>query len=287
MNNDDALDTVAGADFDDWSDITLDGIEDEATGEGGTEAGEDTAAQSEPETKADQPGVGGSDGDGQAPPASDMFTLKHLDETKTVNKEEVISLAQRGLDYDRVRAKLNDANERLEKLQGADEKLEFFKALADGQGKTLDEFIEAAAATVRAQEKNIGYDEALRDVRFEFEKRRFAKEKDEWQRKTEKGTDDAARSADIDEFMQKYPEAAKDPSSIPKEVWADVENSGSLVSAYSKYIDRQKDAKIEELTRELEQQKQQSINRQSSTGSQATDNASNAADAAFNALWND
>ena len=36
---------------------------------------------------------------------TDLFTLKHLDERRTVNREEVIALAQKGLDYDRIRAK--------------------------------------------------------------------------------------------------------------------------------------------------------------------------------------
>ena len=85
------------------------------------------------------------------------FTLKHLDETKTVGRDEVISLAQRGLDYDRVKEKLTAANAQLAALQGADERLEFFKTLADSQGKTLDQFIEATAAAVRAEEKQIPY----------------------------------------------------------------------------------------------------------------------------------
>lgn len=48
-------------------------------------AAEDTAPEEEAET--------------------DLFTLKHLDEVRTVSRDEVIALAQKGLDYDRIRAK--------------------------------------------------------------------------------------------------------------------------------------------------------------------------------------
>ena len=44
-----------------------------------------------------------------AEPKADQFTLKHLDEVKVVGRDEVVSLAQKGMDYDRIRGKLNEA----------------------------------------------------------------------------------------------------------------------------------------------------------------------------------
>lgn len=41
----------------------------------------------------------------EAPVQTDRFELKHLDEVRTVSRDEVIALAQKGLDYDRIRAK--------------------------------------------------------------------------------------------------------------------------------------------------------------------------------------
>lgn len=46
--------------------------------------------------EADQPGDVG-----------ESFTLKHLDEVKNVSRDEVVTLAQKGLDYDRIRTKLD------------------------------------------------------------------------------------------------------------------------------------------------------------------------------------
>jgi len=40
------------------------------------------------------------------------FTLKHLGETRTVGRDEVITLAQKGLDYDRIRRKYDETSAR-------------------------------------------------------------------------------------------------------------------------------------------------------------------------------
>lgn len=279
---------TAATDFDDWSDIVLDEgdvINDE------TDTGEqtDTAETAQNDDAGADQSDDSNDEQQEAEESgkNEEFTLKHLDETKTVSRDEVISLAQRGLDYDRVREKLTAASEQLAALQGADEKLSFFKELADSQGKTLDQFIEATAAALRAREKQIPFDEALKEVQFDFEKRKFAKEKTDWEKKqSDRQSADDSRNADIEAFMTRYPDAAKDPQSIPKEVWEDVDKNGSLVDAYGRYLDKQKDAKIAELTRQLEQQKQHNANKQRSTGSQSTDNSS-AADQLFDSYWKD
>ena len=130
------------------------------------------AQDSETESEADQ------QNDGEAAEAEtetdtqpvEEYTLKHLGEEQKVNREEVIALAQQGLDYARIKDKLHTAE--AEKSEIA-EKLSFFEKLAEKQNQTLDEFVEATAASLRADEKRISYDEALREVRFEFEKSKF------------------------------------------------------------------------------------------------------------------
>lgn len=53
-------------------------------------------------------------------PESESFTLRHLGETKSVGREEVIALAQKGMDYDRIRSKLGDASRELEALRAGE-----------------------------------------------------------------------------------------------------------------------------------------------------------------------
>ena len=50
----------------------------------------------------------------------ESYTLRHLGETKNVGREEVIALAQKGMDYDRIRSKLGDASRELEALRSGE-----------------------------------------------------------------------------------------------------------------------------------------------------------------------
>lgn len=51
---------------------------------------------------------------------AESFTLRHLGETKSVGRDEVIALAQKGMDYDRIRGKLGDASRELEALRAGE-----------------------------------------------------------------------------------------------------------------------------------------------------------------------
>lgn len=265
----------------DWGEISLDDLFTEEEPKTEDTTGEGTEEKADPE--ANQPTGGEDEEDHDDAGAAESFVLKHLGTEQTVGRDEVIALAQKGLDYSRIRDKLQTSE--TEKSAIA-EKLSYFEKLADSQGKTLDQFIEATAAALRADEKKMPYEDALKEVQFEFEKSKFAKEKTDWEKSrndTEAGEN--ARQADIDAFMSKYPEAAAKPDSIPKEVWAEAEKT-SLTEAYGNYIAKQKDAEIASLRKQLEQEKQYRKNKESSTGSQATDN-SGSKDEFFETLWND
>lgn len=265
----------------DWGEISLADEEEETTTTTETEAEADENAENEVDQQSDSEEEEEEESDAES---AETFTLKHLGTEKSVSREEVISLAQQGLDYTRIKDKLHTTE--TEKSEIA-EKLSYFEKLADSQGKTLDEFIEATAAALRADEKKISYDEALREVQFEFEKSKFAKEKSDWEKsKSDTKSAEDARQADIDAFAAKYPEVAAEPKNIPQEVWEEVNNGTSLTDAYDRYMAKQKDAEIAELRKQLEREKQHKKNKESSTGSQATDNSS-AKDSYFDALWKD
>ena len=266
----------------DWGEISLDDLfTAEAEPEAEETTGEETEENADPEANQQ---TGGEDEESHDDAdTAESFVLKHLGTEQTVGRDEVIALAQKGLDYSRIRDKLQTSE--TEKSEIA-EKLSYFEKLADSQGKTLDQFIEATAAALRADEKKIPYEDALREVQFEFEKSKFAKEKTNWEKsRSDTETEENTRQADIDAFMAKYPEAAAKPDSIPKEVWAEAEKT-SLTEAYGNYMAKQKDAEIASLRKQLEQEKQYRKNKESSTGSQATDN-SGEKDTFFEALWND
>ena len=266
----------------DWGEISLDDLfTAETEPEAEETTGEGTEGNADPE--ANQQTGGENEESHDDADTAESFVLKHLGTEQTVGRDEVIALAQKGLDYSRIRDKLQTSE--TEKSEIA-EKLSYFEKLADSQGKTLDQFIEATAAALRADEKKIPYEDALREVQFEFEKSKFAKEKTDWEKsRSDTETAENTRQADIDAFMAKYPEAAAKPDSIPKEVWAEAEKT-SLTEAYGNYMAKQKDAEIASLRKQLEQEKQYRKNKESSTGSQATDN-SGEKDTFFETLWND
>ena len=51
---------------------------------------------------------------------AESFTLRHLGETKSGGRDEGIALAQKGMDYDRIRGKLGDASRELEALRAGE-----------------------------------------------------------------------------------------------------------------------------------------------------------------------
>ena len=53
----------------------------------------------------------------EKPAEAESFTLRHLGETRSVGREELIALAQKGMDYDRIRGKLGDASRQIEPLR--------------------------------------------------------------------------------------------------------------------------------------------------------------------------
>ena len=105
------MNTAFTADADDWSDITADSfadVEDDAQGAPDAETqGNDAAPEIEQndggqDADAAQPG---ENEEQQAQTDGQLFELKHLGETKNVNRDEVVTLAQKGMDYDRVTEK--------------------------------------------------------------------------------------------------------------------------------------------------------------------------------------
>jgi hypothetical protein len=112
--------------------------------------------------------------------AEEAVTLKYMGEERTVGREEALALAQKGMDYDRIRG-------RYERLKTT--------AISGG-------------------------DEAVR------------------------------RSADIDEFIEDYPEVG--PSDIPDEVWDEVRRGRSLSGAWARHENRLLRARVDELSAGLE-----------------------------------
>lgn len=193
-----------------------------------------------------------------------LVPLKHLGEERMVTEAERNALAQKGMDYDRIRAKYEEAKPAMELIA----------QFAKKAGVTTAEYITAIREQAK-QAEGMSEAEAKRMVDLEDREARVAiREAEEAERKEAENkatnaqtAEEQRRAADIAEFQKTFPEAAKDPKSIPPEVWAEVKNGASLVAAYSKYAVKTANAAKDAAMREAASAKQNNKNAERATGS--------------------
>lgn len=196
--------------------------QEEVTEEGGSEEAEAAEEERAEESEAQE------EPDGETAPAEETpktWVLRYMDEDRTVGEAEMTVLAQKGMDYDRIRTKYDESKP----------VMELMSRLAREAGTDVQTYIADLRAMVK-QSHGMSEAEAKRTVELEDREAAVAEKEQAAQSaeaKTAQG--DGSRKADIERFRMTFPDAAKDPKAIPKEVWGDVNQGLSLVEAYSKY----------------------------------------------------
>lgn len=194
------------------------------------------------------------------------FYLKHFSGDKIVSREEVISLAQMGMDYGRIRDKYNEVNQKYAELEDA---VSFLKDLAKEQDISLSELVDKSQAAAIAQKENIPVESAMTRVRLLRKEKELAAresrisgaEKEDSEAKNR----EEARKADIQKFLNDYP--GVNPKDIPKEVWKAVNEGHSLTEAYARH-------EASQLRAQLEAERKNRENREKTTGSRSTEASS-------------
>lgn len=221
--------------------------EDGEAGEPETEEGDQEAAQQQEET----------------------FTIKVNKEERTVSRDEMITLAQKGADYDRVKASAEQAksdNTALrEQVAEMSEAFDLLKSLAEHSKCTVPELLDAFRVN---RYKGDGMSE-------ETARERVAKEKVERELNALKAQQQAAQNKpdtdrakrDVEEFRKLYPDVQLTEELVDSLV-EDVQAGMSLTQAYQKKEAARKDEEIRTLKAELEAEKKNRENRASSPGSQ-------------------
>lgn len=253
------------AELDDWDDIDLsdvsDNSEDEEPAEEADE-GADQQPESEPEAQAETAGEEeAKEAQGEA---DQLFTLKHLDSTYQVDKNQVVALAQKGLDYDRIRARADQEISRLTVYEN------FLKELAAPNGMSVDDLMDTTRANILAEREGLDRDTALQRVKLDRDRQALEAQKQSMNRQTEAGVMEAQRQArmkqSMDRFIQMHPDLnAKD---IPETVWQDFAAGKDLSDAYAIHEARQLREQLETANRELETLRQNKSNQARTTGSQ-------------------
>ncbi|MEF2645661.1 MAG: hypothetical protein U0N32_06045 [Oscillospiraceae bacterium] len=293
------MNTAFTADADDWSDITADSfsdVEDDAQGAPDTETQSNDAA---PEIEQND---GGQDADAAQPGENEeqqaqtdgqLFELKHLGETKNVNRDEVVTLAQKGMDYDRVTEKNtqleNQVSEQKQQLAQLTEHENALQELAKQSGTTVEELVENMLIAVTKSKYGIDDDGmALERVKLERERRALDQERAALATKNQEQEQQAAnekwRGECFDAFAKAYPDV--DPASIPNGVWEAFNRGETLVSAYARERNKALEAEIARMKSEQETRDRNAANAARSTGSQSSAGKTGS-DEAFDALWYD
>ena len=229
-------------------------------------AWEEPADQPEPqqaEPEAQTPEGSGPEREAEAPADQpELFTIKNRDETRQVTRNELVSMAQKGWDYDKVRQERDQLRQYREE---ADPALELVRSYANRSGMSVADYLDFC----RKQELMAGglsQQDAERKLGIEKEQATLNRQRAELEAfqaqqnsiKQQALQAQQARQKDIERFYSAYPKV--DPKSIPQEVWAEVKAGDTLTNAYTRYENRR-------LQAELSAMKQNQKNKAQSPGS--------------------
>ena len=244
------------------------GNQTEVADEDGEDAGVDTGSDNEePETGgAEEPADSRQDAPegaeeapaDPAPATEETFTLKVNHEERSYSREEMIALAQKGADYDRVRERLNSQQEAMDLLT----------ELAKDSGTDMDGLLDSLRLS-RLKKQGLSEDVA---------KERLAREKLERENAALKAakTADAAPEEtpkekahrELADFQKAYPDVPL-TDQLYEKLKPDIVNGGfSMIDAYRRLKDKEQSQRIAELEQQLAAQKQNKANRAGSPGSQ-------------------
>ena len=209
---------------------------------------EDDSNDSEPEETE-------KEAESEAP--DQTFTLKHLDNTYEVGKDEVVQLAQKGMDYDRIRSERDSIKPKFDEYEA------FLKRIAGDQ--SIEDLIDSTIAKLDvadAEKRGEELDEVeqFKKLRIERVKREAKNPPPEPKPEpTEEEKEKARLSKSIQRFIKEYPDVKA--TDVPPEVWKDYrEHRADLLECYQLYENKK-------LKDELKSLKQNQKNKERSTGS--------------------
>lgn len=167
-------------------------------------------------------------------PSPELFTLKNRDEKRQVTREELVAMAQKGWDYDTVRAERDQLRQY---RQETGPTMDLIRAEAQRSGMTVPAYLDHCRQQDLARSAP-GDPAPQSNALIQRIKQN-------------------ARRQDMERFVRTYPTVRAD--SIPKEVWGQVARGVPLVSAYAMHENQQ-------LKVQLAAERQNKANRQRTPG---------------------
>lgn len=232
-----------------------------------SDSGVDETNQSKGKAGAEAEADGGATDDEDKP---DFLDVTYNHEGKKLSKKEAREYAQKGMNYDKTRTQLDNANADLARYKQYEQFLNDIK----GDFNTIDDLmIDTRARMLMDAEKEKGnsitYENAKAAVREKAPKPIDPKKVQ---------ADNAVRA-----FQAVY--GNMKAADIPKEVWDDVRATGDLLGAYHNYEKRNYEKRISELEKELKDEKQRNKNSSRTVGSSKSSGNKNSTKGLVDKIW--
>lgn len=249
--------------------------EEEAPGEAEPEQTEETEtpeaeAEGEPEKAEEEQPEPKSETENQ------RFVLRVNGQDSEVDREKVIELAQKGMDYDRVKEELGRIKADSNTMNRYREQEAFLQELAKDANITVEELMENTRIRVlMGRDESLTEEAARQKVREQLAASRQTPAEKKEEAKAKEPSPEERRQEMFAGFLRAYPDVKAD--SIPKEVWEDAGRTFDLTGAYQRWENRQLRAEIETL-------RQNEKNKGRSTGSRKTVGATTPKDP-FDEAW--
>lgn len=221
-------------------------------------AGDQGQWQEEKQDSGESGRESGNQGEGE-----EQFSLKVNGNTYQVPREKMTELAQKGMDYDRVRQQRDAARAFQQENEST---IASLKALAESvsPGMTISDLIDRMRVNMLVAQD---VPEAVATERVARENaERMLREKSDAE--SAEATKKERVNAEIRDFQAKYPGVDVSEREI-REMSGDLAAGMSFVEAYQKRKLQEKESALESLRRQLEAEKKNNQNRASSPGSQS------------------
>lgn len=178
--------------------------------------------------------------------ANQSFKLKYMGQEIEVTKDEIIVLAQKGKDYDRIRTRVDELTGALKQNS---EYMSFLETLARKSGQDVGAFVEKTRSVMLSEADNSLLDSSphINLPTLPEHENLISQER---------------RNREIAEFLAEFKDI--DPTTIPEDVWNSVRAGRTLLSAYQSHENKILKAQIEAEKKNLENKSRAAGSRQSS-----------------------
>lgn len=223
-------------------------------------------------------------GDQPVSEAADSYHLKWMDEEKDVTRDEVVTLAQKGLDYDRIRGKYDD-------LKAAHAELEAYKAKYGEALEDLEDFMSEndlgtvgdvldALRVAKLTQKGIQREVASEQVKRNRAERALARMRTQAEKKQESEQKESQAQADIRAFLRDHP--GEDLKALLPKLEKDLAETGNLEVAYLRWSLREAKKEAEAAKAKAKAEQKNAENKKRAPGSMQS--AGGGTDGVFEAL---